>query len=131
MMAFIDHVNIRIPEEGVNEALQFYRDLLGLKPWKLEEYRSGERTSFFLELGEDALINFRPKEDFERPSGKNFDHFCIVKDVDVDALKEEAKNRGYRVLRTSEPLGTQGRMPAVYLEDPFGYKIEVKEERKD
>lgn len=127
-MPFIDHVNIRIPEEEVEEALEFYRDTLGLETWKLEDYMADERTSFFLRIGEDALINVRPKENFERPSGKNFDHFCIVKDWDTEELEERVREEGFDVLRKSEPLGTQGRAPAVYVRDPFGYKLELKEE---
>jgi catechol 2,3-dioxygenase-like lactoylglutathione lyase family enzyme len=73
-MAFIDHINLRIPEK-IDEALKFYRDLIGLETWKLEEYREGQRTSFFFRIGENALINIRPKEDFERHSEKNLDHF--------------------------------------------------------
>jgi catechol 2,3-dioxygenase-like lactoylglutathione lyase family enzyme len=129
-MAFIDHVNLRIPEQGVEEVLEFYRDLLGLESWKLEDYRENNRTSFFFKIGENALINMRPKEDFERPSGKSFDHFCIVKDLDIEELKQKAEEKGFKVLRTGEPLGTQGRAPAVYLEDPFGYRIEVKQDKK-
>ncbi|MFB6175423.1 MAG: VOC family protein [Candidatus Nanohalobium sp.] len=47
---------------------------------------------------------------------------------DVDALKQEAEEKGFNVLRTGEPLGSQGRAPAIYVEDPFGYKLELKEE---
>lgn len=127
-MAFIDHVNLKIPEDRIEEALEFYREFLGLETWKLEDYREDERTSFFFRIGENALLNIRPKPDFERPSGKNLDHFCIVKDVDVDEMRKEAKREGYEVLRQSTPLGTQGRAPAIYVQDPFGYVIEIKEE---
>lgn len=130
-MAFIDHINLRIPDDRVDEALKFYRDLLGLDTWKLEEYREGERTSFFFRIGENAVLNMRPKESFERPSGKNFDHFCIVKDVDIDIVRKKVKEEGFKVLREGTPLGTQGRAPAIYVEDPFGYVIELKKEKTD
>lgn len=76
----INHVNIRIPEDRMEKAIEFYRDILGLETMKLEEFQNDERTSFFFRVSEDAVINIRPKENFERPSGRNFDHFCIALD---------------------------------------------------
>lgn len=128
-MSFIDHINLRIPENSVQEALEFYRDLLGFETWKLEEYREDERTSFFFRIGDNALLNMRPKPDFERPEGRNYDHFCITVNRDIDNLEEELENKGYNVLRRGNPLGTQGRAPAVYVEDPFGYVIELKKSK--
>lgn len=128
-MNFIDHINLRIPEDSVEKALEFYSDLLGFETWKLEGYRNDERTSFFFRIGDDALLNLRPKPDFQRPEGKNYDHFCITVDRDIDNLEKELENRGYNVLRRGKPLGTQGRAPAVYVEDPFGYVIELKKSK--
>ncbi|QKQ98958.1 VOC family protein [Candidatus Nanohaloarchaea archaeon] len=127
--SFIDHINIRIPESRVDEALGFYRDFLGLTPFMLEDYRSGDRTSFFVKLDSGQLINLRPVGDFERPSGSNLDHFCIVVDRDVDDVRSEAGEKGYEVLRESTPLGSEGRAPAVYVEDPFGYVVEIKQKK--
>lgn len=125
-MAFIDHLNIRIPEDGVQKALEFYRDILGFETWKLDDYRKDKRTSFFFKIGENALLNIRPKTDFQRPEGKNYDHFCIVADKEISKLEKDLENGGYSILRKSNPLGTQGRAPALYVEDPFGYVIKLK-----
>lgn len=124
---FIDHVNTRIPEDGVDDALGFYRDILGLEPWRLEEFRADERTSFFFRIGDNALINIRPVDDFERPDRSNYDHFCIVLEADVSELRKDLESEGFSVLREGNPLGTQGRAPAIYVEDPFGYVIELKQ----
>lgn len=121
----IDHINLRIPKESVEEALNFYRDLLDFEPYKLEEYRSDERTSFFLRQG-DVLLNIRSKEDFERPDRKNLDHFCILVNDDIDELKDRLEENDVEVLRQGNPLGTEGRAPAIYIRDPFGYVIELK-----
>lgn len=127
MKAFIDHINIRIPEKEVEKALNFYTDVLGLEPWKLEAYRNDERTSFFFRIGEEGLLNIRPVENFERPEGSNLDHFCIVMETDISKLRKSLEDKGFKVLREGKPLGTQGRAPAVYVEDPFGYVLELKE----
>lgn len=122
----IDHINIRIPDNGVEEALRFYRDALGFETMKLEEYRNDERTSFFINISDQALINIRPKKSFSKPSGKNFDHFCITLDEGPEDIKEVLERNGIEIVRESTPLGADGRAPAFYVKDPFGYKLELK-----
>lgn len=125
-MAFIDHINLRIPENDIQKALEFYRGTLGFETWKLEEYRNDERTSFFFKIGENALLNIRPKSNFQRPEGRNYDHFCINVDKYINILETELESKNYKILRKGEPLGSQGRAPALYVEDPFGYVLELK-----
>lgn len=125
-MGFIDHINLRIPEERVQQAVEFYREILGFDTWKLTDYRNGERTSFFFKIGENSLLNIRPSEKFERPERKNYDHFCLVVDRNIDELKENLEKEDINILREGEPLGSKGRAKAVYVEDPFGYVIELK-----
>ncbi|MFB6116218.1 MAG: VOC family protein [Candidatus Nanosalina sp.] len=122
----IDHVNIRIPEEGVEDAIKFYAELLGFETMKLEEFQNGERTSFFFRISDDAVINIRPEENFKAPSGRNFDHFCIALDEKKEDVKETLKEGNIKILREGNPLGARGRGPGVYIRDPFGYRIELK-----
>ncbi|MFB6292037.1 MAG: VOC family protein [Candidatus Nanohaloarchaea archaeon] len=122
----IDHVNIRIPESGVEKALEFYRDRLGFELVKLEKYRNGERTSFAFRMGDTSMLHVRPKEDFERPGKKNFDHFCVIVDEPRENVRELFEEE--EILREGNPWGPGGRAPAVYVEDPFGYVIEFKEQ---
>lgn len=125
-MTGLDHINIRIPRGREEDALGFYRDVLGLEPMRLEAYRSGDRTSFFVRLGEDTVINIRPVDDFEPPTGRNYDHFCVRMDMTADELDALLEDHGIEVLREGTPLGATGRGPARYVEDPFGYVIELK-----
>lgn len=125
-MAGLDHINIRIPVGREEDALVFYRDVLGLEPMRLEAYRADDRTTFFVRLGKDAVINVRPVDDFSPPSGDNYDHFCIRMDVTADELDTLLADHGIEVLREGTPLGATGRGPARYVEDPFGYVIELK-----
>lgn len=41
----IDHVNLRIPEDGVEQAFAFYRDLPGMAVEGYDEFRAGERVT--------------------------------------------------------------------------------------
>lgn len=127
----IDHVNIRIPEDGVEDVLRFYRDILGGTPEKLEAFRAGDRTSFAVRLADTVLIHVRPVDDFQPPAQANYDHFCIVVDDPIDTVKDRFEDAGVEIRRESTPWGSQGRAPAVYVEDPFGYVIEVKTAQPD
>lgn len=123
----IDHINLRIPADGVERALEFYVDLLGFEPLKLDAYRAGERTSFFVRIGDTSVINVRPVETFEEPSGENLDHFCLVVDEPIADLKSRLADHQVAVNREGTPFGATGRAPAVYVTDPFGFEIELKE----
>ncbi|MFB6241752.1 MAG: VOC family protein [Candidatus Nanosalina sp.] len=125
----IDHINLKIPKNSVEDTLSFYRDFLGMKPFRLEKYRHDERTSFFLKTESGQMLNIRPSTDFQEPEEENLDHFCIQVDKDSEKIREEAEEQGYRVVGTGNPLGSEGRNPAVYVKDPFGYKIELKEKK--
>ena len=125
----IDHVNIKIPENGVDDAINFYGGVLGFEPMKLEEFRNGDRTSFFFRISDDAVINIRLEENFQEPSDRNFDHFCIILDEKIDEVKEVLQENSIEILRNGTSLGAKGSGPGVYIRDPFGYRIELKAEK--
>lgn len=123
----IDHVNIRIPKSGVDEAVTFYRDGLGLEPERLEAYQSGDRTLFSFRLNDVHVLHVRPVDDFSPPTTENFDHWALVVNDSIDDVKAQLADADIPIDRESTPLGATGRAPAVYVTDPFGYTIEIKE----
>lgn len=123
----IDHINIRIPEDGVETALEFYVDTLGFEPLKLDAFTADERTSFFVRIGDTSVINIRPVDTFEEPTGDNLDHFCIILADSLEEIKRRLAEAGIEPLREGTPFGATGRGPSVYITDPFGYVIELKE----
>ena len=125
----IDHVNLRIPDDEVQAALEFYRDALGFEPENLDAYRAGDRSLFSFRLGDSCVVHVRPVDDFEPPSDANFDHFAIVVETTAAAVRERLEDAGVEVVREGNPLGATGRNPAVYARDPFGYLVEFKQAR--
>lgn len=125
----IDHLNLEIPKDRIEEALGFYRDLLGFGTENLTEYRDGDRPLFAFRLGESCIIHVRPTDEFEKPTGNNLDHFSLVLEVTVDEIRATLEEAGHDIQRESTPLGATGRNPAVYVEDPFGYILELKQAR--
>lgn len=123
----IDHVNFKIPEDRVDEALAFYRDALGFGVEDLEAYREGDRPLFSFRLGDSCVVHVSPTDDFEAPSERNLRHVCIVLEATRDEVRAALEDAGYEVRRESNPKGATGRNPALYVEDPFGYVLELKQ----
>jgi catechol 2,3-dioxygenase-like lactoylglutathione lyase family enzyme len=123
----IDHVNLRIPADGVDDALGFYRDRLGFGIDGLADHRAGDQPFFDVRLAPDHVIHLWPTDEFEPPSGNGYDHLALVVEADVESVKGRISDAGVPVESELEsPLGATGRAPAVYVEDPFGYRLELK-----
>ncbi|HIJ12601.1 MAG TPA: VOC family protein [Halobacteriales archaeon] len=123
----IDHVNIQIPKSGVEDALEFYSNILGFKAEQIDEYKKGVRTLFTFRLGENAVLHIRPIDDFSPPDKSNYDHFALIVDMPISEVKSKLSDANMSIMREGNPLGARGRAPAIYLQDPFGYIIEIKE----
>lgn len=123
----IDHVNLRIPEDRIDEALTFYRDALGFETENLDAYRTGTRPLFTFRLGETCVIHVTPTDTFEVPTGNNFAHVAIVVTASIDAVRDVLADHGIEIERDGTPLGATGKNSAVYVRDPFGYLLEIKE----
>ena len=124
----IDHVNLRIPEDGVDEALEFYHDRLGFGIEGLERYRDGDQPFFDVRLAPAHVIHLWPTDEFESPTGNNYNHVALIVEDDIEAVKERLSAAEVPVeSELDSPLGAPGRAPAVYVRDPFDYRIELKE----
>lgn len=122
----IDHVNLKIPADGTDDALAFYRDGLGFAADRLAEYESGEKPFFSIRLADGCVLHLWPSKEFEAPTGANYDHVAVRLEEPIDAVRERLTDAGIDVDREGTPLGATGTAPAVYVEDPFGYTVELK-----
>lgn len=122
----IDHVNLHIPEDGVDEAVAFYRDGLGLELENLDLFEAGEKPFFSVRLAPAHVVHVQPDPAFESPSSSNFDHLAVTVSGDAESLKADLDAAGIEVDRELDPLGATGTNPAVYVTDPFGYTLELK-----
>jgi catechol 2,3-dioxygenase-like lactoylglutathione lyase family enzyme len=122
----LDHVNLRIPERRIDEAVDFYRDTLGFGIEDLDAYRAGERPIFSVRLSETSIIHCSPSEEFDPPEERNFDHVALVVEDSIETVKRELTDAGVNIERESTPKGATGSAPAVYVRDPFGYRVEIK-----
>jgi len=125
-IAGADHTNWRVRD--LDASLSFYRDVLGLEPFGLEEYHRGERPLVSLRITEDFILHLTPDPEFERVPTGGYDHLAlVVEGAEPDELVERLRKRGVEVERQFESItGARGEGPALYVRDPDGYRIELK-----
>ena len=120
-----DHTNWRVRD--LEASLRFYRDVLGLTPFGLEEHRRGERSLVSLRVTEEFILHLIPTtEEFE--AGTGYDHLAlVVEDAQRDEVAAYLESRGVEIENTFDSItGARGDGPALYVRDPDGYRIELK-----
>ncbi|KAB1190044.1 VOC family protein [Haloferax sp. MBLA0076] len=122
----IDHVNLRIPEDGLDDALAFYSDALGFDIENRDLFEAGEKPFVSVRLTPVSIIHLQPTSTFQPPNETAFDHVAIEFDHTIDELRRHLEDGGVDIDRQLEPLGATGVAPAVYVTDPFGYTLELK-----
>jgi catechol 2,3-dioxygenase-like lactoylglutathione lyase family enzyme len=123
----IDHVNLHIPDDGKADAEAFYGGTLG---FGIEDtaYEAGEKSFFDVRVSATSVLHLWPDAGFERPSGANFKHVCVVVEESSEAIEATLREAGVEPDKLSDaPMGATGAAPAVYVTDPFGYQVELKE----
>ncbi|MFW5922506.1 MAG: VOC family protein [Halodesulfurarchaeum sp.] len=122
----IDHLNLKIPPNGRDRALAFYRDTLGFDADRLEQFAAGDLPFFAVRLTDTSVIHFWPDPDFESPSGLNYDHVSIHLEASIESIRETLDDAGVPIVDDREVVGAAGTGRAVYVRDPFGYLVELK-----
>lgn len=122
----IDHVNLRIPEDGVETAVAFYGDALGFDVENRDLFESGDKPFVSVRLTPVSIIHLQPTAAFHPPDETAFDHVAIEFDHTIEEIRDSLDAAGVEVDRQLEPLGATGVAPAVYVTDPFGYTLELK-----
>ncbi|WP_435073602.1 VOC family protein [Halorubrum sp. HHNYT27] len=121
----IDHVNLRVPEDGVDDAREFYGERLG---FGIEDdpYAAGEKPFFDVRLSATAVVHLWPTDEFEPPTATNYDHVAVAVEESIDEIEAELDAAGVDIEKSMDsPLGATGESPAVYVRDPFGYRVEI------
>jgi catechol 2,3-dioxygenase-like lactoylglutathione lyase family enzyme len=121
-----DHTNWRVRD--IERSLGFYRDVLGLEPFGLEEYERGEHPLVSLRVTPEFILHLRPDPTFEAASTGGYDHLAlVVEGTNPDALAEHLTEAGVKIESTSKNvIGARGSGQALYVRDPDGYLIELK-----
>jgi len=123
----LDHFVLRVRD--LDASLRFYRDLLGIAVEQEEAYRQGTRPFVSLRIG-DQLLDLVPDPTYDPASvAGGFLHFCITTEDDFASAVRTLKEAGVPLLH-DEPIargGARGEGLSIYLQDPDGYIVELKE----
>jgi catechol 2,3-dioxygenase-like lactoylglutathione lyase family enzyme len=122
----IDHVNLRIPANGIPQALEFYRDVLGFEIERRDEFKADEKPFIAVRLTETSVIHLWPDPNFESPNGWNYDHISIHLEESGEAIRETIEDAAVPIEDDRMVAGAVGHERAIYVRDPFGYLVELK-----
>jgi catechol 2,3-dioxygenase-like lactoylglutathione lyase family enzyme len=115
----VDHVQLAMPEGGEPEARRFFHGLLGI-PERAKPANLAKRGGVWFERG--ALkVHIGVERDFH-PARKAHPAFEVV---DLPTLLAKLRTAGSHIV-DDEPLEGFDR---VYVDDPFGNRIELLEPR--
>jgi lactoylglutathione lyase len=119
------HTMLRVG--NLEESINFYTDVLGMKLLRQKDYPKGEFTLAFMGFGDEAdntVIEFTYNWGVDQYEvGTGFGHLAINVDDVYDAT-ERAKSYGAKVIREAGPMNG-GETICAFLEDPNGYEIEL------
>ncbi len=126
----LDHFVLRVRDLDVS--IRFYRDTLHLPILFLDEYRRGQRPFVSVRL-ENQLLDLVPDSSYNPHNSvahQGFVHFCIeIEAGHLATIVPDLKRQGVAVLE-EQPLsrsGARGLGQSIYISDPDGYVVELKE----
>ncbi len=121
-VAGIDHVVLRCGDQA--RALDFYTRVLGLK----EERRLEQIGLIQLRAGQ-GLVDLIPAGEPLTEAGRNVDHFCLgVETSDVGEMVRYLREQSVEIIgEPSMRYGARGNGPSVYIRDPEGNVVELKQ----
>ena len=123
------HTMIRVG--NLEQSLNFYTNVLGMKLLRRKDYPEGRFTLAFVGFGEEsetAALELTHNWDTERYDlGNGYGHIAIAVG-DVYAACDRIKAQGGKVTREPGPM-KHGSTILAFVEDPDGYKIELLGEK--
>lgn len=104
----------------IEGTLAWYRDMLGLEPVRLEEWRRGDAPFPSLRVDGSTIVDLLAGV----RTGENVNHVAFVVDADVDAL---AASGDFDVVGGPADLfGARGQGRGIYVRDPEGNLVELR-----
>jgi methylmalonyl-CoA epimerase len=133
MKATLDHIGIAV--RGLEEALKFYRDALGLDVSTSHNVPSERVRAVFVPVGESTLELLEPTAAesaiarFIDRRGPGLHHITLRVD-DLDGALAELRARGIRLIDETPRAGARGsRVAFIHPSSAGGVLLELKQDR--
>jgi catechol 2,3-dioxygenase-like lactoylglutathione lyase family enzyme len=124
----IDHIVIRC--KNVERQMKFYVEILGLEPYRVDEYRAGKVFFPSVRVNDGMIIDLFPRPN-EEPVGdgpRNLDHYCLtIAPTDLNKVAARLQEQG--VIVEGEPKkrsGARGDGYSIYVRDFEGNRVELR-----
>ncbi|CCC41361.1 VOC family protein [Haloquadratum walsbyi] len=126
----VDHIKYYIPTDGRVDAVKFYHDGLGFAIEGMAAYESDEKPFFSVRISPGSVLHLEPDPKFSKPDRTAADHVAIRVAESIDVIETMLTDADIDIDRRLTPRGATGVAPAVYVTDPFGYRVEIKSEQQ-
>jgi methylmalonyl-CoA/ethylmalonyl-CoA epimerase len=133
MLKRVDHIAIIV--RNIEQALVFYRDILGIVPGEIQEVPTEQVRIAFLPLGgpdgsEIELIEPTSTDSslskFLEKRGEGLHHICLEVD-DIDTALVEMQEKGTPVLDKQPRIAAEGRAIFIHPKAANGVLLELVE----
>ena len=118
------HTMLRVG--NLEQSLNFYTEVLGMKLLRRKDYPEGRFTLAFVGYGEESdstVLELTHNWDTAKYDlGNAYGHIAIEVD-DAAAVCDQVRAKGGKVVREAGPM-KHGSTVIAFVEDPDGYKIE-------
>ena len=114
----IDHVVFNVAD--AERSIAWYRDVLGMEPVRLEEWRAGEVPFVSVRMSPTTILDLLQTD----RTGENVNHVAlVVEGADLQQLLDDGRITGDGPHRL---FGAQGIGAGVYIKDPDGNTVELR-----
>ena len=118
----MDHIVLRVSD--VERSLDWYANMLGLQPVRLDEWRAGECPFPSVRISTETIIDLITGD--VGYDTRNLDHFCLV--VTAESMDEVRSSGAFDIVRDPDfaLFGARGMADGLYIRDPDGNEIELR-----
>ena len=124
------HTMLRVGD--LEQSVAFYRDALGMRELRREDYPDGQFTLVFLGYADEAETSVLELThnygEIGYPHGSGFGHIAVAV-TDIHAACERLAAMGVGIIRPAGPMthaAANGQRDVIaFIEDPDGYRIEL------
>ena len=115
----LDHIVLNVAD--AERSMRWYCDRLGMEPERYDEWKAGEAPFVSVRIDEGTIIDL-----FETDrSGENLNHLALWVTGDVESIVAHPDVEVVR--RAPRVFGARGWGSAVYVRDPDGNEVELRQ----